>query len=364
MRGHAMTLGLMLGAAALAPLPGAEGADFELTEDGWVRTEQPADHRLARADGQQQQQQDQRQQDQRQQGRQQQQQAQGSGGSYDLQAMAPAVGYLKARQDLQQPFELLGGPISLTISQDAGGVHVALPDQRELDERVFGKPGMPMAFAGTPLITGLPPELRGTEGDQYTTAQKASPFGNKNMVMRNGTLSLEARDVTATDAAVSDDSVSLDASWEDDAGNTYRVTSDEVITQGVEYPVFGGVVTNHILHGFSGVGTPLMPSEFGYAAFWGKGTVYKNGKVQDENRIVHGMLTEMVRLEDYELAFDETVEPTQRHFHLLVVPANAVQGQHAFQAAPVNTGFTLPNGEQLPFWHVMFNNLDIQAQRD
>ncbi len=34
-----------------------------------------------------------------------------------------------------------------------------------------------------------------------------------------------------------------------------------------------------------------------------------------------------------------------------------------FQQRPVPTGFRLPNGRQLPFWHVTFENLEIRAER-
>jgi hypothetical protein len=60
------------------------------------------------------------------------------------------------------------------------------------------------------------------------------------------------------------------------------------------YPAFGGVVTNTILHGFTRIGTPLMPSEFAYMAFWGKGKAFKNGKVVGGPRLAYGRLTEYV----------------------------------------------------------------------
>lgn len=36
--------------------------------------------------------------------------------------MAPMQGYLKAHKDPQKPFELLGGPIKVTVKQTSGGV--------------------------------------------------------------------------------------------------------------------------------------------------------------------------------------------------------------------------------------------------
>lgn len=279
-----------------------------------------------------------------------------------LQEMAPMLGYLEAHRGVREPFSVLGGPITVTVRQASGGVHVALPDHRNLDKRVFGTPKMPRHFAGSPIVTGLPPKLRGVEDGSYTKATKPSPFGDKHVVMGNGKMSLHAVDATATDAARSDDSVTFKASWEDGEGNSYKVTCDEVLPHGVEYPTFGGVVTNHILHGVSSVGSPLMPTGCAYVAFWGIGDVHKNGQVVDSGRIVHGMLTEYMRKEGYELAFDHEVTPTRRHFHLMVAPVEPKDGH--FAEAPVKTGMMLPNGKELPFWHVMFANLEIESDRN
>jgi len=281
-----------------------------------------------------------------------------------LQKMNQADGYLEAHRNVKKPMELLGGPISFTVKQNSGGVFVALPDNRELDNDVFGSPDMPLAFTGTPGITGVPVPFRNQEGGEFTTLKKKTPFGDKNTVMANGTMTLKAKDVTATDAATTKDEVKFKASWEDKKGNTYAVKCCEmVVSAGPEFPTFGGVVTNHLLHGFSGVGTPLMPTEYTYAAFWGMGAVIKNGEVTDKPRIVHGMLTEYVRGENYTLVKDSEVTPTRRHFHLMVAPFMPVKGEHKFQHKNVSTGFTLPNGKELPFWHVMFENLDISSQR-
>jgi len=281
-----------------------------------------------------------------------------------LQEMTQADGYLEAHREVEEPMELLGGPISFTVEQSTGGVFVALPDQRELDPDVFGTPDTPRAFAGTPGMTGVPLAFRETENGAYTTVDRPTPFGDKFTAMANGRMTLEAKDVTATDAATTKDEVSFTASWEDKAGNTYEVRCCAMLsTAGIEFPTFGGVVTNHLLHGFSGVGTPLMPTEYTYAAFWGMGEVRKNGEVVDKPRIVHGMLTEYVRKEGYKLAADHEVTPTRRHFHLMVAPFMPVKGEHKFTHDNVNTGFELPNGKTLPFWHVMFENLNISSSR-
>ncbi len=279
-----------------------------------------------------------------------------------MQELAPARGYLQAHEAQTRPREILGGPLDVTLRQTRGGVFVALPDHRRLDSNVFGTPKLPRAFGGTPGINGMPVMGREQSGGQFTQTRALTPFGDKHMVMGEGRLELKARDATATDAARTDDTVQMKASWKDKAGNSYSVRCcKKMAAHGVEYPTFGGVVTNHILHGFTRIGTALMPSEYTYFAFWGMGQVEKNGKVLDAPRLVHGMLTEYVRTAGYRLAMDSEVSPGQLHFHLMVPPMKPVMGEGRFEHSAVDTGLTLPNGMALPFWHVMFESVDVDA---
>ncbi len=280
-----------------------------------------------------------------------------------LQKKAPAKGYLKAHAMLKNPLGLLGGPISINISQNGGTAYLALPDNRRIDPTIFGSPKMPRAFEGTPGITGLPPMARGVENGHYTKMKMKSPFGDKHITVGDAHLTIKAVDATATDAAVTKDQLQFEASWKDKAGNTYTIKAKKLVTRGLEFPTFGGVATNIILHGFTGLGTPLMPSEYTYFAFWAIGNIYKNGELVDKMRIVHGMLTEYVRTKGYKLAFDSEVTPTAMHFHLMVPPFKPNMKTMAFEKAPVKTGFKLPNGMSLPFWHVMFEAVQVNAER-
>lgn len=280
------------------------------------------------------------------------------------QAPAPYRGYLEAHAPTQNPPQLLGGGVEMTVVQQGGGVQVALPSQRELDEDVFGTPDAPRAFGGTPGINGVPLKLRGQENGEFIVFQKNSPFGNKAQVLPGAHLQLKARDLTAVDGAKTEDEVTFLARWNDREGNEYTVRCcQKLATHGVEFPTFGGVVTHHILHGSSRLGTALMPTEFAYLAFWGMGSVHKNGEVLDKPRLVHGMLTEYVRTEGYQLAQDHEVTPTRKHFHLMVPPMEPLAQEGRFHHKAVQTGFELPNGKELPFWHVMFGNLQVQTQR-
>jgi len=281
-----------------------------------------------------------------------------------MQKKAPAKGYLKAHNTLQKPMDILGGPISIELKQNKSPVYVALPDFRKLDPRVFGTVKMPRAFEGTPGITGVPVFARSVEGNNFTKMKMLSPFGDKHIVLKDGELIINAIDKTATDAAKTDDKVNLEASWKDKQGNIYMVKVNKVLPHGLEFPTFGGVVTNYILHGFTGIGTPLMPSEYTYFAFWGIGNIYKNGVIVDKMRLVHGMLTEYVRTKGYKLAFDNQVTPTALQFHLMVPPFKPNKTTMSFDKSPVHTGFKLPNGMELPFWHVMFENVQVKSSRE
>lgn len=281
-----------------------------------------------------------------------------------MQQKTPAKGYVKAHQNEKNPSDLLGGAIEISIQQNSGGVFVALPAFRDLDPQVFGTPDLPRAFEGTPGITGVPIPMRGVENNQFTQFKAPSPFGDKFIVLGKGRLKLQAVDATATDAATTKDQVHMEASWQDKEGNTYTIKCcQKLAAHGMEFPTFGGVVTNTILHGFTGIGTPLMPSEFTYFAFWGMGAIYKNGELLEKPRLIHGMLTEYVRKEGYKLAFDENVTPGRQQFHLMVAPFQPDMEKGTFMKSPVKTGFQLPNGMELPFWHVMFETLEIASKR-
>ncbi len=265
----------------------------------------------------------------------------------------PTKGYLAAHD--AAPMPLFGGLLRVHLSQYGNNVLVALPDKRELDSDVFGTPAMPRSTGGAPILEGVSPMLRASQNGKYTQLEQKTPFGSKVTRLDDANLTLIGLDATATDAASTKDRVNMTASWKDKQGNTYMVKCSQVAPHGDAHPVFGGVVTNHLMHGFTNVGTPLMPTEFAYFAFWGKGNIYKNGKLLDSGRMIHGMLTEDVRLPNDDLAFDSQVDPTKLIFHLIVPPMDK-NGP-----SPVKTGFTLPNGEPLPFWHVMFTKVKMSS---
>ena len=280
------------------------------------------------------------------------------------QEMAPGLGYLRAHRDVQNPYTILGGPITVVLSQDTGGVHVVLPDFRRIDPRVFGTPDLPKGFGGTPEIYGVPLQMRGIENGAYTRTTERSLFGDSTIVMPNASMVLEAWDITATDAAITRDSVFFEARWEDSAGSVYKVRCTSVLPYGIEFPVFGGVVTNHILHGVSSIGSALMPTGFAFVAFWGTGDLLRNDTVTDSGVLIQGMYSELTRGDSYRVVFDHEVTPVRRQFHLIVPPFEASEDMQSFVHRDVHTGFMLTREEPLSFWHVIFDNVQIESARD
>lgn len=240
----------------------------------------------------------------------------------------------------ENPPDRLGGPLTVRATQETGMAYFALPGPRELDPAVFNTPKEPVGFDPAPdTLLGVPPDLRKTYNGAYSVTAKATPFNNWVEVTEDATVDFAATDQTAIDGATTKDTIDFDAEFNGPDGTRYRVTCSKPIPHGLAYPFFGGVVTNHILHGASGIGTRLMPTEFSYAAFWGTGDVYRNGEKIAEGQLVHVMITEFVRGQGYDLELDGGVgEPPQgMTMHLMVPPFKP--GPNGLENAPLKTGF-------------------------
>ncbi len=319
-----------------------------------------------------------------------------------------------ARRD--NPPDLLGGPLEVHVSQKKGSTRFLLPGPRGLDPAVFGTPGLPAGFETTapfPLV-GVGLDLRLKDGHRYTVTKRATPFSNWHEV-GTGSVDMELTDVTAIDGSRSRDKVKFEATFTLPDGVPYKVVCNKPLPHGMAYPFFGGVATNVLIHGGTGIGTRLMPTEFMYAGFWGVGDIYRDGKLINKGQLIHAMLTEAVRGDNYALDFDGKVgdPPATRTLHLMIPPFRPVAGK-GLVPSPLKTNFmpfpfvkkhmmkakqmiqAMPDGPKkkqmmttmqqskevmehtkqhvmdatkagkmfgMPFIHIMFGNLDIRASR-
>jgi len=228
------------------------------------------------------------------------------------------------------PPELLGGPLTVKVDQDGGSTRFVLPGPRALDPAVFGAPSQPAGFEETapfPLL-GVPLSLRLAHDGAYTITKHATPFSNWYEV-GFGSVHMTVVDATAIDGARTKDKIDFEASFKLPDGVRYRVVCKKPLAHGMAYPFFGGVATNMLIHGGTGIGTRLMPTEFMYAGFWGVGDIYREGELVNPKHLVHVMLTEAVRSENYVLDHDNKVgdPPTTRTLHLMIPPYKPVMGK-------------------------------------
>jgi len=191
-----------------------------------------------------------------------------------------------------------------------------------------------------------------------------TPFSDNARII-SGEYQLDAVDNTLVDDPASEDLVNYHATITSPAGDTIEIEVSRILPVGVDHAVFGGVGTNMIHHGMTGIGTKMQPTQPTVAAFWGIGTMRLNGVVpaRGENRLVHSMITCHVRDENYHLVFDDGVDCSRIHTHLMLPNVQIMadgNGNYEEVASPVPTGFTLPNGMEQPFLHVMFENIQVR----
>lgn len=239
----------------------------------------------------------------------------------------------------QNPPDRVGGPLTITVTQKGGSTRLALPGPRFLDPSVFGDPDNPVGFDPAPFpLLGVPTAKRETHNGNYTFVDQATPFSDWREV-GVGDVNMTLVDATAIDGARTKDKVNFEANFALPDGAKYRVVCNMPLPHGMAYPFFGGVVTNQLLHGGTGIGTRLMPTEFTYAAFWGVGNIYKDGKLINEKQMIHAMVTEIVRGEGYKLQFDGGVgnPSTGLTLHLMIPPYKPTP--KGMQPSPLKTMF-------------------------
>ena len=262
----------------------------------------------------------------------------------------PGLGaYTRSNAKHPSPPDRIGGPLTVSISQNEGGTRLVLPGPRFLDPAVFGTPDHPTGFDPSPFpLVGIPTDMRRIRNGKYTFANHPTPFSNWKVVGK-GSVKMTVVDHTAIDGKRTKDKIDLEITFtlpgpdpEDPDSNAtpFKVVCRQALPHGSGFPVFGGVVTNHLLHGGTGIGTRLMPTEFTYVATWGKGTVYKNGKPIAEDHLIHTMVTQIVRHGDYELNFDGEMGKRPLPgtvLHLMIPPYKP--GPKGLVKAPLFTGF-------------------------
>jgi len=254
-----------------------------------------------------------------------------AGTSALAQEEAPKPGmhtFTRAKAMNANPPQRAGGPVEFSVPEQKTGARFILPGTRKLDPAIFNTPEQPSGFEPAPFpMLGIPlgKEAHGepwrmTHDDSYTIVNHFSPFSDW-YEETEGTVRMTLRDVTAIDGKRTEDEIDFEANFELPDGAKYRVVVKKPLPHGGAFPFFGGVVTNHLIHGGAGIAPRLLPTKFAYAAFWGMGNVYKDGSLINEGQLVHVWVSEKIRGEGDRLRLDhEAGRPSEGTMVSMVVP--------------------------------------------
>ncbi|MFQ5495112.1 MAG: hypothetical protein ACE5EX_06990 [Phycisphaerae bacterium] len=203
--------------------------------------------------------------------------------------------YARSRGKNPSPPDRIGGALKVTVNKRNASTRFMLPGTRRMDPAIFGTPEHPAGFEPAPFpMSGVPLNLRLEADDHFTIVDHACPFSDW-YEKGTGSVKMKLVDATGIDGAYTRDKIDFEATFKLPDGANYRVVCKKPLAHGGAFPFFGGVVTNHLIHGGAGIAPRLLPTAFAYAAFWGAGDVYKDGSLINKGQLVHVWVSDDIR---------------------------------------------------------------------
>ncbi len=190
-----------------------------------------------------------------------------------------------------------------------------------------------------------------------------TPFSDST-VATTGNYSFVVLDTDAEDSAASTDAVTtVDIRFTGNNGTNYLIDAINVIHKPLgagDHTFFGGVGLNKMMHGDTGVGTPLMPKMLAYLTLWGIVDLKDadTGATIATGRVIHIMSATGVRDADKNLGTEVVLDGSDhdrrvRETHIILPPANM-----AGDPSPIP-------GTDHGFLHLMYSNVTLtDASRD
>ncbi|MEX2495247.1 MAG: hypothetical protein WD448_04110 [Woeseia sp.] len=157
-----------------------------------------------------------------------------------------------------------------------------------------------------------------------TVSPQHIPFSNNVQELRRGTFRAVAYDRTANDTKLSEDSMEVEITFTDHAGDKWRIEQamlTPLSPNPIAEPWFGGVAIDTAYHGSTANGTPAVPQVRCMLCSWGWADIYKNGKRVASSAPLHVMLTSDTRGEDFTYSCYECAEQPVREVHVVVPPS-------------------------------------------
>lgn len=308
------------------------------------------------------------------------------GGLAALVGLGAGAGTSAATQNSQLSDHGPGLNLDVEVTQPEGKpVNWVLPAPRRLSEEVFGTPDNPLMgddliehvkeqrpemadlLDDMPFEVGVPEDMRETNeaGDAFTVTTEKTPFGDEHHPT-DGKLDLVYKDRAPwAKFPQGRDEIEFDAWFTDPAGNRYTAEIGMLDRETKEHA--GGVLVGGLIHGATGIGSPLMTKMYNYASFWGVGRLEVNGGEEVwENRVIHFMTTQMVRDNDYALALDEEMPLADpylggaHHTHGIFPPIEMTKEGPQF--SPLNIPFPEEKENGQPFIHIMYDLDEVEIR--
>lgn len=242
--------------------------------------------------------------------------------------------------------------------------HWHFPGVRNLEPAIFGTVANPIGFdfgIGVPLYD----RLDDGQGNWTTTALPT--MDSNEAAHLGGEIVINARDVSPVDqptyTGTTYDEITIRASITDPWGRLVTVRADTPLPKGPYYPFWGGVGTNAIVHGGTGLGSRTLPRTFAYLTAYAVGEVRINGQLLPGNdkRMVHVMVTHAVA-GDFNnpgpaggsgpyIGTNAEVDPNDLEIHLALPPTRFVPN-------PVANSPIAGIGD---FLHIMFQDVHLEG---
>lgn len=234
-----------------------------------------------------------------------------------------------------------------TMTASADGFALwQFPDKKALDPELFGTPQNPRNINLLPLVARAISE----DGASYTTTVEPTMFSN-NTKETTGSITISVTDLTKKDAVITKDKAEMEANFKGPNGEDFKVVLKQLNSTGGGHEMLGGVGTNVLMHGSTGIGSALVAEEFSYITLWGRGDFYKDGELVDTDRVIHMMVSERTRDENFKVGFG-VAQPEKLEIHLAMPPKKFLADGPV--DSPLPTGVILPNGKEQPFIHTNF----------
>lgn len=234
-------------------------------------------------------------------------------------------------------------------------------DNHELDVNEFGTPEQPK---GEDII---PVENRRVNKNEtaYTTLNDTIIFSRSRDIV-SGSIFVKVTDLTAIDQDISNDKAEMEATFSGPNGSNFKIVLNKLFPGKIPTQTFGGVGSNSLIHGHTGVGINKIFSEFAYIFFYGLGDIYRDGQLINKDMFVYFAVSQRSRAlnEDFLEGRYNVSNPMGKLIVHLVVFPRTLTDDGTLVDVPFSTGVIGKDGKDQEFFHINYlENIIVKGNK-